>query len=254
MRKVTAIGLALAGALVLSSAPLRAGSEQAGQDIARILASPDRPAADRERDARSHPEAVLPLLNLGRGDRVADIFAGAGYYSDLLGRLVGPGGKVLLHNNRAYASFVGEALDQRFAGSIPPAVVRHDREVDDLDLGEGELDAVMIIMSYHDLYHTAEGWPAIDVDNFMGQIVAALKPGGRFLLVDHIAADGTGKGAAQDLHRIEQSFVEQDVARFGLKLAGHSDALRNPDDDHSASAFAPEIRGKTDRFVLVFEK
>lgn len=242
--------LALAGTMTLSGL-LYAEPAPA---IAQAIASPDRLASDRERDARSHPEVILAMLDLQPGDRVADVFAGAGYYSELLGRVVGADGEVLLHNNAAYVNFVGKALEQRFAGRELPAVVRHDREVDDLDLGEAGLDAVIIIMSYHDLYHTAEGWPAIDVENFMGQITRALKPGGRFLLVDHAAAAGTGKDAAQDLHRIDETFVRRDVARFGLEFVAASDVLRNPDDDHSVTAFAPEVRGKTDRFVLVFEK
>jgi predicted methyltransferase len=222
--------------------------------IEQVLASPQRSEADRERDTRSHPEVILALLALQAGDKVADIFAGGGYYSELIGRLVGPEGKVLLHNNKAYINFVGKALDERLEATAVPAMVRHDREIANLDLGRSELDAVLIVMSYHDLYHTAEGWPAIDVDNFMGQIVAALKPGGRFLLVDHAAPAGSGKSMAQDLHRIEEAFVKSDVQRFGFKLVGSADVLRNPEDDYTLTPFAPEVRGKTDRFVLVFEK
>jgi predicted methyltransferase len=35
---------------------------------------------------------------------------------------------------------------------------------------------------------------------------------------------------------------------------GFSEALRNPDDTHAVFVFDEAIRGKTDRFVLVFEK
>ncbi len=238
------------------ASPLCSGSEQteAATAVQRALANPDRLSADRERDQRSHPGEILALLDLKPGDQVADIFAGGGYYSELLGRTVGPSGRVLMHNNAAYVNFVGEALEKRFEGRDLPAVVRHDREVVNLDLGVGQLDAVIIVMSYHDLYHTAEGWPVIDVDSFMGQITEALKPGGRLLLVDHVAAAGSGKAAAQELHRIEASFVRRDVARFGLEFVAANDSLRNPNDDHSLTAFAPEVRGKTDRFVLLFQK
>ena len=157
-------------------------------------------------------------------------------------------------NNQVHPQPVGEALDKRFNGREVVGVTRHDREVDNLDLGENSLDAIMIVMSYHDLYHTAEGWPAIDAADFMRQIVGALKPGGRFLLVDHAATNGTGKSAAQDLHRIEEAFVRRDVESYGLKFSGSSDALRNPKDDGSLSPFNPLVRGKTDRFILVFKK
>ncbi|MBT4521173.1 MAG: class I SAM-dependent methyltransferase [Halieaceae bacterium] len=244
MKKIVAAALLM----VTSIMPLHA------ETLTKVLADPDRSIADQKRDARSRPDVVIELLGIGEGDRVADIFAGGGYYSELLGSVVSPGGDVLLHNNKAYLGFAAKALDARFAKGAPPGVTRHDREVDDLDLGEGNLDAAMIIMSYHDLYHSSEGWPTIDVADFMGQIVKALKPGGRFLIVDHQGAVGTGSSAAQDLHRIDEAFARKDVESYGLKYVASSDVLRNPDDDFSLSPFDPKVRGITDRFILVFEK
>ena len=52
---------------------------------------------DVSRDARSKPQKVIPLLRLESGDRVADIFGGGGYYSELLASVVGDDGEVLLH-------------------------------------------------------------------------------------------------------------------------------------------------------------
>ena len=222
--------------------------------VAEALSGPDRLAAVLVRDTRSRPDVVLSLLELSPGDRVADIFAGSGYYSEIIGRVVSPGGEVLMHNNQAYIGFVGEALKARFEDRDLPGVTRHDREVEDLDLGEEALVAAMIILSYHDRYHVDQGWPRMDVPAFMGQVVKALKPGGRFLLVDHAASRGSSIDTAQDIHRIDEAFVIKDVEGFGLKFTASSDALRNPDDDHSLHVFDPAIRGKTDRFILVFEK
>ena len=98
------------------------------------------------------------------------------------------------------------------------------------------------------------GWRAIDPADFLTQIHTALKPGGRFLIVDHHAGAGSGNSAAQDLHRIDVEFAKQDISGHGFTLVGSSDALRNQDDDHGIIVFNPEVRGKTDRFILVFEK
>ncbi len=234
--------------LLMTTLPINAGT------VPEALSAPDRLPTDIERDARSRPDVVLGLLDIGPGDRVADIFAGSGYYSEIIGRVVSPGGEVLMHNNKAYIGFVGDALKARFTGRELHGVTRHDREVDDLDLGEETLDAAMIIMSYHDLYHEDKGWPRMDVPAFMGQIVKALKPGGRFLLVDHAAKPGSTIDTAQDVHRIDEAFVIKDVESYGLELTGSSDVLRNQDDDHSLHVFDPAIRGKTDRFIVVFEK
>lgn len=222
--------------------------------VDEALARPGRLAADLERDKRDRPDEVIPLLALSPGDRVADIFGGGGYYSEIIATVVGPQGEVLLHNNQAYLNFVAEGLKARFEGREVAGVTRHDREVDDLDLGESNLDAAFIIMSYHDLYYGEEGWPAIDRADFMGQIIRALKPGGRFLIVDHQAAAGAGASVAHSLHRIEDSLARGDIEAQGLVYVGGTEVLRNPEDDHTLSVFDKTIRGNTDRFVQVYEK
>ena len=211
---------------------------------------------DIQRDTQSRPEAVIPLLQLEEGDRVADIWAGGGYYSELLAAVVGGSGQVLLVNNEAYRKFSAKGLAQRFDGRSPGSVVQHLREVQDLELGENQLDAAIIIMSYHDIYHVDQknGWSAIDASDFLGQILKALKPGGRFLIVDHAAATGSGKRDAQDLHRIDEDFANQDITSRGFVFVESSDALRNPEDDYTKMVFDPAVRGKTDRFILVFTK
>jgi predicted methyltransferase len=224
--------------------------------VEEAMSKSGRLQSDMERDARSHPEAVIPLLRLEEGDRVADIWAGGGYYSELLADVVGDQGEVLLVNNAAYTQFAARGLAERFEGRDLGAVLVHEREADNLDLGENQLDAAIIIMSYHDIYHVDEknGWVAIDPANFLGQIYTALKPGGRFLIVDHVAEPGSGKRDAQDLHRIDIEFAKRDISSYGFKFSGSSNALRNPGDDHAVKVFDPKVRGKTDRFILVFTK
>lgn len=227
-----------------------------GASVEEAINKPGRLPGDLERDGRSRPELVIPLLQLKPGDRVADIWAGGGYYSELLASVVGGEGEVLLINNKAYRQFAAKALAARFEGRELDNVTLHDREAEDLDLGTEQLDAAVIIMSYHDLYHVDEpnGWRAIDPAHFLGQIYTALKPGGRFLVVDHVAAPGSGRRDAQDLHRIDVEFAKNDISSRGFTLVESSDALRNPDDDHSVMVFDPAVRGKTDRFILVFTK
>jgi predicted methyltransferase len=241
--------------LLLICSPLLAPA-LAADPVTDAINKPGRLASDIERDQRSRPDVTLPLLQLQPGDRVADIWAGGGYYSELIASIVGSEGEVLLVNNLAYNQFAAEALEQRRHGRDIGSVTIHTREAEDLGLGQNSLDAALIVMSYHDLYHVDEpnGWRPIDADSFLGQIQQALKPGGRFLVVDHYAEAGTGKAAAQDLHRIDVEFAKADIGRHGFKLVVESDALRNPDDDHSLVVFDPGVRGKTDRFILVFEK
>lgn len=224
--------------------------------IAEVLAAEGRLPADLERDARSRPDIVIPMLALAPGDRVADIFGGAGYYSEILAGVVGAEGEVLLHNNAAYARFAGPGLARRFDGRSFEAITRLTTEASDLGLGRETLDAAIIIMSYHDLFvvDPENGWPAIDAENFVGQIHRALKPGGRFLIVDHVATAGSGKRAPQNVHRIDPEFARAKIEAQGFTFARESDALSNPADDYTLNVFDPAIRGRTDRFIHVYLK
>ena len=199
--------------LAVSAAAVAVADEKGRMEAA--MAAPDRLAADVERDGREHPATILALLNIGPGSRVADIFAGGGYYSELIGRVVAPDGVVLMHNNKPYVEFAAKGIVERFEGREVVGVVRHDREPDDLDLG---------------------------------------LPGVMRQLVDHVAAAGSGEAAAQTLHRIDPAFARQHIESRGLRYIAGSDILRRPDDDHTLFVFDPEIRGKTDRFVQVYEK
>ena len=225
-------------------------------ELGRVLNDADRSLVDRERDIRSRPDVIISLLNLKPGDQVADIFAGTGYYSELLGSVVGARGTVLLHNNAVYNAFSVKGLDERFVDGRPGNIQLHVAEADNLMLGDGKLDAVIMVLAYHDLYfvNESDGWHAIDVNKFLSQIFTSLKPGGRFLIIDHAARSGGDKSTAQTLHRIDPDFARRDIESHGFELIASSDVLENRDDNHLISVFDPSVRGQTDRFILVFGK
>lgn len=218
--------------------------------------NPARLAADRERDGRDQPASVLSFAGFKAGDRIADIFGGGGYYSEILSDVVGNGGRVLLINNPPYFEYAKKDLEPRLASGrmknvtssvVPPAAMQ---------LGTATLDGALIVMSYHDLYVSDPegGWPAIDAAQFIDQIVTALKPGGVLLIVDHSAKPGTGKGDAQALHRIDEAFAIADFKTHGLVFDGSIEILRNPADDRSKGVFDAAIKGRTDRFVHRYRK
>jgi len=221
-----------------------------------VLENPIRTDEARERDPRSKPQVILSLLNIERGQRVIDVFGGAGYYADMMAGIVGEDGQVILHNNTPYHKFVGDRVTARYVDNQIPGIEYLMSEVDDLKLEPNSLDAALMVMSYHDLYYFSpqRGWANTDVPLFFSQLRAALKPGGRLVIIDHSAEAGTGSDSAQELHRIDEAFAIQDVEGNGFGLITTNDALRNPTDNRSKIVFDPEFRGKTDRFILLFEK
>jgi len=235
-------------ALVLSIALPSHGMAQS--DLKSILASPTRPQADRDGDASRHPDLVIDFLGIKRGDHVADLLTGGGYWTRILVPLVGPEGRVYAGNNPFFARFFGEAFNALLAEPAFANVVRIDGPVDSIALPtDGSLDAALMVMAYHDIFLTSEDRAALN-----RKVFAALKPGGVYGIIDHEAGRGVGAAKIEALHRIEKKVVIDEIEAAGFKLAREADFLSNPADDHSAKIFDPSIAGKTDRFVLRFEK
>ena len=219
------------------------------------IAQSTRSTADVKRDATDHPAEILRLAGIKPGMRVADVLAGGGYYSEILSHLVGPTGKVLLINNKAFDGW-SDDLEARIARHRLPNVEHLTVDLNHMDLPSSSLDAVLLIKVYHDLYWVdPEGhWPKIDPGAVLTQLARALKPGGVLLLVDHSAKAGTGSSDAGSLHRIDESFAVKDFESHGFELTARSDVLRRSDDPRDRITYKGEMLGKTDRFVAIFRK
>ncbi|MDJ0711964.1 MAG: methyltransferase domain-containing protein [Woeseiaceae bacterium] len=262
MRRITILLLALALAACTSeeaSKPSDTGAAaetaEAGPSAAELaVANEARPAADRERDAGRKPAEVLEFLGIEPGMTVLDMFSGGGYYTEILSHVVGTDGRVIAHSNEAYLQYVGDEFEQRYLdGRLANAMVLM-AENNELTLDENSIDAVMLALSFHDLYYAApeQGWPEIDISRFLAELRKGLKPGGFVAIIDHYAAKGAPSETGGTTHRIDPAIVIRDMSAAGFELDGQSDILRNPDDDYAKVVFDEAVRGKTDRFVMRF--
>ncbi len=255
LKNIRAFALILAGLAVAYPNLAEAQSTQDGASpFKAAIENPARSDADRERDKTSKPAQVLQFFGVKPGIKVLDLFSGGGYYAEILSYAVGPTGHVISHTNKSYESFVGEEASARFKNGRLANVNRMTSEIGSLGLESASLDMILMALTYHDIYYTADYWPKVDRDNFFRQIAESLKPGGILAIIDHSARADTGVDAAQALHRIDEVFARQDIERAGFIFDEASDLLRNPDDSRTLNVFDEKIRRKTDRFVYRFIK
>lgn len=222
--------------------------------IEQAVANEQRPAEDVARDGNRKPVQVLEFFGIEPGMNVLDIFAGGGYYSEILSYVVGPQGKVVLYNNGGWDGFVGAGVAERLADDRLPNVESVVAEANGTNFAANSFDAALFVLGFHDLYFASEGWPAIDADGFLADIYASMKPGGLVGIVDHAATLGVSVEVANTLHRIDPLVIHHDMAQAGFVFEKESDVLRNPEDDRIKPMSDPEIRGKTDRVVYLFRK
>ncbi len=221
-----------------------------------VLGNPDRYEADLTRDAGRKPAQVLTLLGVEPGMEVLDLYSGGGYYSELLSSLVGSTGKVVAHNNTPYLNFVGDELAARYTPGRLENVERIVSENNELALEANRFDAIMMMLTYHDFYYVDpdNGWPALDGPKLLAELHQSLKPGGAIIISDHYAAPGSPPETGGTTHRIDPAIVIDQMEAAGFELTDRGDFLRNKNDDYTKSVFDESIRGKSDRFVLRFEK
>jgi hypothetical protein len=81
-----------------------------------------------------------------------------------------------------------------------------------------------------------------DICVFNKAVFRALKPGGHYVIVDHVACPDVSTNAPRMLHRIDPAVVRREVEAAGFEYGGEHDALRNPRDRHASSVFARGVR------------
>lgn len=239
-------------ALLAFAAP--ASAQEAGPHIVTAVASPERPEADRQRDAARRPAEVLVFAGVREGWRVGEYMPGGGYLTRILARAVGPDGHVLANQPAEIVRMRPAFLTEIQAAAAEPGMgnVNVVSAPTRAFAAPEPLDLVFTVQNYHDLYgpFADEGTGAA----FDRVVFAALKPGGVYLVIDHHAAAGTGLGGAGQQQRIERQAAIDAITVAGFVLEAESDLLANPDDPLTASVFDPAIRGRTSQFILRFRK
>jgi predicted methyltransferase len=224
-----------------------------GDELAAIIASPDRSAEDRANDARRKPQQLISFIGVNTGMTVLDLSAGEGYTTELLARAVGPGGRVYAQSaprqDEPPASFTKlkeRAQKKMKAGKIIPLLRKFEDPVPS-DVAAKGVELATLMFNYHDLGHLG-----VDRAKMNKAIFAALKPGSMYVIADHAGRDGTGISESATLHRVEEAFVIKEVKAAGFRFVESGTFLRNPADPRDKKT--PEDGQPKDEFVLKFVK
>jgi predicted methyltransferase len=233
------LGTALAG-LVLVSAPAFAQAPSAA--ITAAVADAGRTEADKAADDLRKPAETIAFAGVKPGDKVAELNPGGGYFTRIFSKLVGPTGKVY--------TFAAPRPN------APPPTAPAGTNATPLSAPLAEfatpepVDVVWTSRNYHDFQNA----PGADMVAFNRKVFAALKPGGTYIVLDHAAAADAPDNVTSTLHRAKESVVRQQVEAAGFRFVASGNVLRNPADNKGARVMEQDVRGKTDQFILKFQK
>ena len=176
-----------------------------GREIAHYMSHLGADWLERpEREAEEKTQTLVDEIELRPTDVVADIGAGTGYYAFRLAAKV-PQGKVLA------VDIQQEMLDLLAANAKTRGVTNVEPVIgttSDPKLPKGGVDVVLMVDAYHEFDHPRE---------MMNAIVAALKPGGRVVLVEFRAEDPAVR--IKPLHKMSEAQAVREMTAAGLRHA-----------------------------------
>jgi predicted methyltransferase len=222
------------------------------QYVTDAVANSSRPDKDRERDVNRKPAMVISFAGIKPGQKVAELMPGGGYFTRIFCQIIGPKGHLYTIGMIPTVKRDPPPPDAGTAAPMPGActnVSADSQSAADFKL-PGDLDVVWTSENYHDLHNAFFGKP--DMAAYDRVIFDALKPGGVFIVEDHVAAAGSGARDTDTLHRIDPELVKQEVTSVGFVFDGASELLHNADDPHDAKVF--ELKGRSDKFLFKFRK
>jgi predicted methyltransferase len=165
---------------------------------------------------------------------------------------VGPDGSAVAQNPGFVLQFRDganeKALAERLADNRLPNVTRMNKEFADISAADGQFDAALTGLNFHDIYNGQGPEAAV---GFLKVVGSLLIPGGVFGVIDHT---GVADADNESLHRVEVAKVIESAEAAGFIVEGQSSLLANPADDHTQGVFAEGLRGQTDRFIVKLRK
>jgi ubiquinone/menaquinone biosynthesis C-methylase UbiE len=130
-----------------------------------------------EREAEEAPDAALAAIGIARGTTVADIGAGAGYFTWRLAERVGPAGKVYANDIQpAMLELLRKNIEARHLANVETVLGVED----DPKLPAGRVDLVLLVDVYHEFS---------EPEKMLRKIRESLKPDGRLVLLEYRKED-----------------------------------------------------------------
>jgi ubiquinone/menaquinone biosynthesis C-methylase UbiE len=163
------------------------------------------------RSRRGKPEEILKILNVAKGESVADIGAGGGYFTLEFARRVGPKGKVYAVDIRLKTlDFIRNQAVKAGLANVVPVLVRSD----DFLLPDGGIDLVFLRNVYHHLDRPV---------SYFQKLRPHLRKSGRVAVIDY----KKGMNWISLLgHSVNREQLIQNMKMAGYRMVRSYDILR----------------------------
>jgi predicted methyltransferase len=262
-----ALALALAGASGMAAAATTAATDP---QLTVAIASPDRAAAFKARDAARHPAEELTFFGLKPNMTVVELWPGSGYWSEILGPYLAASGTYYVAQPPSGDKEEDEGIAKwraRMAG-------HKDRvgKITETTLGKDRFDiapanSADLVLTFRNLHNWVNGGYA---DAALAACFRALKPGGILGVEDHRGRTDRPQDPKAESGYLREDFAVALAKKAGFELVGSSEINANPKDTKDwvdgVWTLPPSLSqgdkdrarymaiGEADNFVLKFRK
>lgn len=200
--------------------------------LAPVLAGDHRSEANRARDVWRHPVETLDFFGVAPGQRVVEIWPGAGWYTEVLGPLLNNSGTYIAATPDPNGASDGmKAGLQRYKDKL---VARPDlyKATQVVAFGPNALEfvppnSVDRVLTFRNVHNwMAAGW----AEQAFKAMFAALKPGGVLGVVEHRANNDQPQDPKAPTGYVRQDYVIKLATDAGFKLVAMSEVNSNPRD------------------------
>ena len=182
-----------------------------GRQIAHVMSHYGIDWLEREeREMEENTSLLLKNLAVKPGMVVADIGAGSGYHSALLSRMVGTGKVFAVDMEPEMIAYLNARIKQEKLSHIVPVLSTEQK----VSLSESTIDMMLLVDVYHEFSFPYE---------MALSMRAALKPGGKLVLVEFRAEDPTVP--IKTIHKMSEAQAIKEFKAAGFTFDKNIDNL-----------------------------
>jgi ubiquinone/menaquinone biosynthesis C-methylase UbiE len=182
-----------------------------GRQIAQVMSHYGIDWLERpEREKEENTSLLLKNLAVKPGMLIADIGAGSGYHSALLSKMVGSGKVFAVDVEPEMIAYLNDRIKQEKLLRIVPILSTEQK----LPLPENTIDMMLLVDVYHEFSYPYE---------MTLSMRAALKPGGKLVLVEFRSEDATVP--IKSVHKMSEAQAIKEFKAAGFTFDKNIDNL-----------------------------
>ena len=233
-------------------------SSVGSHSLKESIESDTRDLENKKRDIYRHPYETLNFFGIKSDMIIVELNPGGGWYTEILANFI--------HEPGTLITAQGDYYMDRFKKKIESSSIYEKVKIVPLNSNLAEENTVDAVLTFRNLHN----WLGPQMDLIFSNTYKALKPGGKFGVVEHRAKPGTDLEMMKKSGYVTEDHAIETAIKHGFKLVDKSEINSNQKDtkDYSKGVWTlpPRLRletvdrdkyisiGESDRMTLLFVK